>query len=82
VLLPLVWWRRGEQSEGPSEEWATAVRDVRWVLKGLLSAAKNKYDTPIHTLDTTLITAVTAIRKRKAAGSSEDENPPKRARNT
>ncbi|KAJ7703344.1 hypothetical protein B0H14DRAFT_2305161, partial [Mycena olivaceomarginata] len=35
VLLPLVWWRRGEKSEGPSEDWAAAVRDVLWVLKGL-----------------------------------------------
>ncbi|KAJ7797532.1 hypothetical protein B0H14DRAFT_3493682 [Mycena olivaceomarginata] len=81
TVLLLVWWRRGEKSEGPSEDWAAAVRDVLWVLKGLLSAAKNKYATPIHTLDTALITAVTAIRKRKAAGR-EDESPPKRARNT
>ncbi|KAJ6475838.1 hypothetical protein C8R47DRAFT_927877, partial [Mycena vitilis] len=30
VLLPLVWWRQGE--EGPaSEDWLAAVRDVAWV---------------------------------------------------
>ncbi|KAJ7880239.1 hypothetical protein B0H14DRAFT_3434497 [Mycena olivaceomarginata] len=42
VLLPLVWWRRGEVKEVASEEWVAAVRDVAWVLKGLLSAANNK----------------------------------------
>ncbi|KAJ7866592.1 hypothetical protein B0H14DRAFT_2268603, partial [Mycena olivaceomarginata] len=32
VLLPLVWWRRAEGSELATDEWVTAVRDVRWVL--------------------------------------------------
>jgi hypothetical protein len=49
VLLPLLWWRRGETSEVAREDWATAVRDVAWVLKGLLSAANNKYDIPLLT---------------------------------
>ncbi|KAJ7840491.1 hypothetical protein B0H14DRAFT_2314042, partial [Mycena olivaceomarginata] len=31
VLLPLVWWRRGEVKEVASEEWVAAVRDVAWV---------------------------------------------------
>ncbi|KAJ7801295.1 hypothetical protein B0H14DRAFT_3489730 [Mycena olivaceomarginata] len=55
-------WGEGKRVKDPAKDWAAAVRDVLWVLKGLLSAAKNKYATPIHTLDTALITAVTAIR--------------------
>jgi hypothetical protein len=49
VLLLLVWWRQGEVKEVASEEWVAAVRDVAWVLKGLLSVANNKYDIPLFT---------------------------------
>ncbi|KAJ6493367.1 hypothetical protein C8R45DRAFT_763528, partial [Mycena sanguinolenta] len=31
VLLPLVWWREGEQMDTASEDWLAAVRDVLWV---------------------------------------------------
>ncbi|KAJ6447498.1 hypothetical protein C8R47DRAFT_919700, partial [Mycena vitilis] len=34
VLLPLVWWRQGEEGL-PSEDWLAAVRDVAWALKDL-----------------------------------------------
>ncbi|KAJ7670790.1 hypothetical protein DFH06DRAFT_981111, partial [Mycena polygramma] len=39
VMLPLVWWRLGEEG-APSKDWLAAVHDVAFVLKGLLSAAK------------------------------------------
>ncbi|KAJ7718507.1 hypothetical protein B0H14DRAFT_2412479 [Mycena olivaceomarginata] len=42
VLLPLVWWKEGEP-DAASESWLAAVRDVLWVLQGLLSTAKEKY---------------------------------------
>jgi hypothetical protein len=52
VLLPLVWWRLGEEASVASDGWTAAVRDVSWVLQGLLSAAKTKYETPIsHAFD-------------------------------
>jgi hypothetical protein len=41
VLLLLVWWRQGETIEVASEDWVTAVCDVAWVLKGLLSAVRS-----------------------------------------
>ncbi|KAJ7846844.1 hypothetical protein B0H14DRAFT_2357400 [Mycena olivaceomarginata] len=40
VLLPLVWWRRAEGSERATDEWVATVRDVGWVLQGLLATAK------------------------------------------
>ncbi|KAJ7631950.1 hypothetical protein DFH06DRAFT_1004635 [Mycena polygramma] len=39
ALLLLVWWREGETG-APTELWLAAVRDVGWVLTGLLSAAR------------------------------------------
>ncbi|KAJ6514368.1 hypothetical protein C8R47DRAFT_923631, partial [Mycena vitilis] len=31
VLLPLVWWKLGEDEESSSESWRAAVHDVAWV---------------------------------------------------
>ncbi|KAJ7899866.1 hypothetical protein B0H13DRAFT_1883584 [Mycena leptocephala] len=42
VLLPLVWWRLEEEVSIASYSWAAAMRDMSWVLQGLLSAAKTK----------------------------------------
>jgi hypothetical protein len=47
VLLPLTWWRLGEEGNVASDGWVAAVRDVLWVLQGLLSAAKAEYETPL-----------------------------------
>lgn len=55
VLLPLVWWKLGEEGEEgdvASDDWVTAVRDVSWVLQGLLSAAKSRYAPISHALIT------------------------------
>ncbi|KAF8182184.1 hypothetical protein K438DRAFT_1601038, partial [Mycena galopus ATCC 62051] len=40
VLLPLVWWRRGETSAVATEDWLAAVCDVLWVLQGLLATTQ------------------------------------------
>ncbi|KAJ7920717.1 hypothetical protein B0H13DRAFT_1605096, partial [Mycena leptocephala] len=38
VLLALAWWR--EEETTPSMSWLAAVKDVGWVLSGLLTSAR------------------------------------------
>jgi hypothetical protein len=38
VLLALAWWR--EEETKPLMSWLAAVKDVGWVLSGLLTSAR------------------------------------------
>ncbi|KAJ6480693.1 hypothetical protein C8R47DRAFT_982738 [Mycena vitilis] len=79
VLLPLAWWRQGEEG-APSEDWLAAVRDVAWVLEGLLSAAKTRWVPYSHAVWGTNCRSGSPFRKRKSGTDEGRGKARKKAR--